>query len=84
MVPAYGKALSLAGKSVETKGELQGYQKSASSGLWQAGQSETYTDGPCTALHSPNLRCVVTGAHGGLVLECTFGEQTQGEECYWL
>ena len=72
-------------KSVGTEEEHLGLlEESDMAGLWQAGQSETYTDGPCTALHSLNLRCVVMGAHGGLVLECGFGQQTQGEDCYWL
>ena len=45
-VLASGKAPSQAGRSVGTERELQELlEESAVTGLWQAGQSETYTDG---------------------------------------
>ena len=58
-----GEAFSLVGRSVGTEGELQGLSdETAANGLWQAGQSETYTDCP---YHSPvhrSLRDVSSSA----------------------
>lgn len=46
-------------RSTGTEGEI----------LWQAGQSETYTDGPCHSGACPSLRWVSTGAHQGGILK---------------
>ena len=69
-VPASEEAPLPAGRSIGTEGELQGLsEESAAIGLWQAGQSETYTDGLCHNPACPSLRRVSTGAHGDWMLE---------------
>ena len=84
-VPTLGEAPSLVGRSVGTERQLwELSEESAATGLWQAGQSETYTDGP---YHSPaclSLRGVSTCAEGARCWNMGFGEQTQGEDCCWL
>ena len=44
--------------------------KSAKTSLWQAGQSETYTEGPSHSPACPVLRYVSAGVDRGWVLEC--------------
>ena len=71
MVLASGDASSPAERSVGTEGELQGLlEERVATSLWQAGQSETYTDGPCHSPVHPSLRRVSAGVNGGWVLEC--------------
>ena len=45
-------------------------EESAATGLWQAGQSETYRDGLCHSPVQPSLRCMSAGVDGVWVLEC--------------
>ena len=65
-VPAPGEAPSLMGKSVGTEGEhLRLSEEGETAGLWQTGQSETYTDSLCHSPACPRLGRVSTRAHGG-------------------
>ena len=44
-------------------------EESTATGMWQAGQSETYTDGLCHSSAQLRLRWVSASAQGGWVLE---------------
>ena len=58
------------GKSGGTEGELlELSEERETASLWQAGHSETYTDGLCHSPMCPSLGCVSTNMHGGWVLE---------------
>ena len=64
-VPISRETLSPVGKSVGTGRELQRLlEESTSTGLWQAGQSETYTNGPCHSPVYPSMRHVSADANG--------------------
>ena len=53
------------GNQLGQKGEyLRLLEEGETAGLWQTGQSETYTDGPCHSPVCPRLGCVST-IHGG-------------------
>ena len=57
------------GRSAGTEGELQGLGGECNNQSMQAGQSETYTDGPYHGLVHPILRHVSASVHRGWVLE---------------
>ena len=81
-VPTPGEALSPMGRSVKTEGEIQELsEESAATGLWQAGQGETYTDSLC---HSPVWDVCPPVQTGAGSWNVGFGEQIGGENCCWL
>ena len=58
-------------KSVGTEEEHLGLlEESDMAGLWQAGQSKTYTDGSCHRPAHPSLGLMSVGTQGCWVLEC--------------
>ena len=64
-VPASKEAPSPTGKSVGTEGEhLRLSEEGEMDGLWQTGQSGTYTNGACHSLACPSL---------DVCLQCTQG-----------
>ena len=68
-------------RSAEIKGELWGLsEERAAIGLWQAGQSETYTDSQCHSPVHPSLRQVSAIADRGWVLECGVWRADPGRE----
>lgn len=57
-------------RSTRIEGELWGLsEESAAAGLWQARQSETYTDGMCHSSVYPSLRRVSASDGRGRVLK---------------
>ena len=57
------------GDQLGHKGNFRGSKESTATSLWQASQSETYTDGPRHSPARPSLRHVSATAGGGWVLE---------------
>ena len=55
-VPHLGKTPRWLGDQLGQEGSLGGSEDSAEAHLWQAGQSEMYTDGPCHSASCPSLR----------------------------
>ena len=67
------------GRSVGTEGELQGLlEEGTATSPWPAGQSETYTDGPCPSPVGPSLRHVSSSVDGGWALEGGFWRANLG------
>lgn len=79
-----GEARSPAGRSAGAEKELWGLQRSAATGRWQAGQSETYPDGTSHSPANPSLKCGSASVDGGGGWNVAFGEQTRVEDCCWL
>ena len=75
---------SLMGDQLEQKGSLRVSEESPATSLWQAGQSETYSDGPCHSPACPRLKQVSAVATGAGCWNVGFGEQIWGEDHCWL
>lgn len=73
------------GRSAEAEEGTWVLEESATAGLWQAGQSETFTGGLCVTLRTSASDVCLPVWTGGLVWNMGFGEQTrQEEDCCWL
>ena len=72
------------GDQLEQKGSLRVSEESPATSLWQAGQSETYSDGPCHSPACPRLKQVSAVATGAGCWNVGFGEQIWGEDHCWL
>ena len=64
--PLSGKPPQWRGDQLGQRGSFGGLNESAAFGLWQAGQSKTYTDGTCCNPACPSLSHVSAGAEGGM------------------
>ena len=64
-----GKPPHQQGDQLGRKGSFRGSEESTATSLWQAGQSDTYTDSPCHSPARPSLRHVSAGVRGGWGLE---------------
>ena len=81
--PHPGKPPHQQGNQLGQKERLKLSEEGETAGLWQTGQSVTYTDG---SSHSPVAQtgmCVCQCVRAGS-WNVEIGEQTQGEDCHWL
>ena len=83
-IPTSGGAPSQMGDQVRQKRNFGGSEETAGTGLWQAGQSERYTEGPSHNTACPSLRRVSTGRDRGWVLEHGVWRADMWKGLLWL